>query len=118
MHRPELPPMDIVKQYAALREAISARIVFGEPVEREGVTLIPAASVFGGGGLGSGEASPDGSTPAGGGGGYGVVAWPAGGFEIRGDQVSWHRAFDPTRFYVTALFVALWALKAILDARR
>ena len=110
--------MDVVKAFGQLRDVMSVRTVFGEPVEREGVTLVPAASVFGGGGLGGNDANPDGTQAAGGGGGYGIAAWPAGGFEIRGDQVRWHQAFDSTRFYVTALFVGLWVIKAIVAARR
>lgn len=110
--------MDSAKAFGALRKALSARTVYGDPVEREGVTVIPAATVFGGGGLGASEASPDGERPAGVGGGYGLVAWPTGAIEIRGDEVRWHRAFDATQFYVTALLVALAALRAILAARR
>ena len=37
-----------------VREALSVRQVFGEPVERDGVTVIPAATVIGGGGGGGG----------------------------------------------------------------
>jgi uncharacterized spore protein YtfJ len=32
------------------RDAISVRKVFGDPVERDGVTVIPAARIAGGGG--------------------------------------------------------------------
>ncbi len=38
-----------------VRDALSVRQVFGEPVERDGVTVIPAATVMGGGGGGGGE---------------------------------------------------------------
>jgi uncharacterized spore protein YtfJ len=111
--------MDLVsKSWAQLREAITKQIVFGEPVEREGVTVIPAATVFGGGGFGAGEEpKPDGPS-AGGGGGYGVAAWPAGAFEITDGQVKWHRSFDATRVAVTAIFFGAMALRAILAARR
>ena len=105
--------MDLEKAYATLRTALSARTVYGDAIERDGVTVIPAATVFGGGGLGGNEASPDGPQVAGLGGGYGLVAWPAGALEIRGDAVRWHRAFDSTYFLVTALFV----LSAIVRAR-
>ena len=107
----------MVKSFGQLRDAMSARIVFGAPVEREGVTVIPAATVFGGGGLGGAEEAAEG-TPPGGGGGYGVAAWPAGAFEVRDDRVVWHKAFDTTYFAVTALFVGVVALRAILAARR
>ena len=48
----------------AVREAISARRVFGEPVERDGVTLISAATVIGGGDTGVGEGASEGSDPS------------------------------------------------------
>ncbi len=58
-----------------------ARNVFGEPVERDGVTVIPVAKVrYGfGGGMGEGE---DGDGMGQGGGG-GVMASPTGFIEVR-----------------------------------
>jgi uncharacterized spore protein YtfJ len=109
--------VDPEKAFATLRKALSARTVYGDAVERDGVTVIPAATVFGGGGLGGNDASADGQQAPGGGGGYGIVAWPAGAIEIRGDVVRWHRAFDSTYFYVTALFVLSAILRALLDHR-
>jgi uncharacterized spore protein YtfJ len=38
------------------REAITVKRVFGDPYEKDGVTVIPAAKVIGGGGGGEGEA--------------------------------------------------------------
>jgi uncharacterized spore protein YtfJ len=57
----------------------NAKLVYGEPVERGGTTIIPVARVqwgFGGGGIGHGI------TERGGGGG-GVRANPAGFIEVR-----------------------------------
>ena len=48
-------PMDPRELIKGVREALSVRQVFGEPVERDGVTVIPAATVIGGGGGGGGE---------------------------------------------------------------
>ena len=109
--------MDADKAFGSLRKALSARIVYGEAVERDGVTVIPAATIFGGGGLGVTEADPDGQTQPGAGGGYGLVAWPAGAIEIRDGQVRWRRTFDSTYFLVTALFVISAILRALLDRR-
>ena len=36
--------MDLRELTKGVREALSARQVFGEPVERDGVTVIPAAT--------------------------------------------------------------------------
>ena len=49
------------------RDAITVRRVYGEPIEQEGVTLVPAAAVRSGGGGG-------GDSEGNGGGGFGVSA--------------------------------------------
>ena len=74
--------------------SLTVRRVYGEPYERNGVTVIPAASVMGGVGGGSGD-QPDGTT--GGGGGFGVKARPVGAYVIRGEQVDWEPALDLNR---------------------
>ena len=48
-----MDPRELIK---GVREAMGVRQVFGEPVERDGVTVIPAATVIGGGGGGGGRA--------------------------------------------------------------
>jgi uncharacterized spore protein YtfJ len=72
------------------RDAIAVKRVFGKPVERDGVTVIPAAAVRGGGG-GGGDAE------GAGGGGFGLQARPVGAYEIRNGQVRWVPATDPAR---------------------
>ena len=73
-----------------VRERMGARQVFGEPVERDGVIVVPAASVRGGGGGGS-DAEHNG------GGGFGMTARPVGAYVIRGDRVEWVPATDVLR---------------------
>jgi hypothetical protein len=58
------------------REAITVRRVYGEPIEQEEMTLVPAAVVRGGGGGG-------GDSEGNGGGGFGVMARPVGAYVIR-----------------------------------
>ena len=53
------------------RTRLPAR-VYGEPYEKNGVTLIPAAKMAGGGGAGGGEDPSGGGS--GGGGGFGIAA--------------------------------------------
>ena len=108
--------MDARELTKAVREALSARQVFGEPVERDGVTVIPAATVIGGGGAGGGEPPEDGEAgpQSGIGIGFGGMMWPAGAFEIRGDRVTWRPAIDLTRVLVTVLVLAI----AVVRARR
>ncbi|MDX1450586.1 MAG: sporulation protein, partial [Acidimicrobiia bacterium] len=46
-------------------DMLTVRRVFGEPYERNGVTLIPAAAIRGGGGGGGGESGDGGDTGSG-----------------------------------------------------
>jgi uncharacterized spore protein YtfJ len=69
------------------QEAITVRRVYGEAIERDGVTVIPAAMVVGGGGGGGDEAGN-------GGGGFGLMARPIGAWTIRDGEVSWRPAVD------------------------
>ncbi|MGH2923480.1 MAG: spore germination protein GerW family protein [Solirubrobacterales bacterium] len=82
--------MDIGKTLSDAQEAINARRVYGEPYERNGLTVIPAASVQGGGG-GGGSEKEEGSD---GGGGFGLSARPVGAYVIRDGEVSWRPSFD------------------------
>ncbi|MET9000319.1 spore germination protein GerW family protein [Amycolatopsis sp. Hca4] len=97
---------------ATARELFSARLVYGEPVERDGATVIPAAAVSGGGGGGGGDALPvrDGA-------GFGVFARPVGAFVVRDGRVTWVPAVDVTRLGLAAA-VTLVTLGRILAKRR
>lgn len=79
------------------RDAISVKRVFGEPYERDGLTVIPAAVVGGGAGGGTGH---DDKGQEGEGGGFGVSGRPAGAYVIQDGQVSWRPAVDPNRIVV------------------
>jgi uncharacterized spore protein YtfJ len=97
----------------------SAKAVFGEPVERDGVTVIPVAKVrygFGGGGGGgmSGsslddlEEAPE--MGEGGGGGGGMMASPVGYIEITKGGAHFEPIRDPASVWplVVASGVAAW----------
>ena len=47
--------MDAQQILDQANDAITVRRVFGEPIERDGVTVVPVAVVFGGGGGGTGQ---------------------------------------------------------------
>lgn len=96
---------DLVKGH---RDAITVKKVFGEPYQRNGVTVIPAAKVMGGGGGGMGE-SPDGAGQ-GVGTGFGMAGRPAGAFIIRGEDVKWQPAVDANRVMAGAFMLAALAL--------
>lgn len=71
---------------------LGADRVFGPPQTSDGITVIPAASVRGGGGGGGG--TRHGEEDTGDGGGFGVMAKPAGALTIQGDKVRWKVPFD------------------------
>lgn len=101
------------------RDAISVDRVFGAPVERDGMTLIPAAAVRGGSGGGRSEASAD--TPSGSGAGFGLTARPVGAYRIQDGNVEWIPAADTTRVIVlaeVAAIVALLVIRSVLRRRR
>ena len=84
--------MKVEEVLSAAKDSITVRRVFGEPYEKDGLTVIPAAAVTGGAGGGSGQ---DDKGQEGGGGGFGVNGRPAGAFVIKDGQVSWRPAVDP-----------------------
>jgi uncharacterized spore protein YtfJ len=99
-------------------DSMTAKRVYGEPLEKNGVTVIPAARVQGGAGGGSGEA-PDGKGQ-GNGSGFGINAKPVGAFVIRGDDVAWRPAIDVNRVILGGQLVAVVALlvaRSIAKAR-
>ena len=101
------------------RDTLTVRRVFGEPVDHNGVTVIPAAAVRGGGGGGAGE--PGEGAPGGSGAGFGMSARPVGAYQIKGDEVTWLPAADTTKVILLAEvlgIVALLVLRSILRRRR
>ncbi len=97
------------------RDAVTVKRVFGEPYEKDGLTVIPAAAVRGGAGGGTGH---DEKGQEGEGGGFGVQGRPVGAYVIRDGQVSWRPAVDPNRIIGVAGFVvATYLLSRIRFAR-
>ena len=106
----------------------SASAVFGEPVERDGVTVVPVArvryGVGGGGGRGAGrkkKRDADGAEQeVGYGHGGGVQAAPVGYIEISGGKADYKRIADPVRPLALLLLfplvgVVCFALMAIIS---
>lgn len=87
-----------------------ARSVYGEPIVRDGVTIVPVArirfGVGGGGGSKAGEKAGA-ATGQGQGGGGGLVATPAGFLIIRGGDVSFRPIRDTQRLSVLVLAVGV-----------
>jgi uncharacterized spore protein YtfJ len=87
----ELEGSEIVQRLAD-RVGVTARAtaVFGEPVERDGITVIPVAKArWGFGGGSGGEAANQGS-----GGGGGAIASPVGFIEVRDGSARFVHARD------------------------
>lgn|SRR5512146_664731 len=101
------------------RDAVTGRRVYGEPYEKNGLTVIPAAIIRGGAGAGAGQ---QGDEDAGGaGGGFGIVARPVGAWVIRGDRATWKPAIDVNRIVLGGQIVALasvFTLGRVLATRR
>jgi uncharacterized spore protein YtfJ len=95
--------MNVEELLSGARDAISVRRVYGDPIERDGVVVIPAAGVGGGGGGG-------GDNEDNGGGGFGLRARPVGAYVIKNGEVTWKPAIDPSRLIAAAIAaLALWS---------
>jgi uncharacterized spore protein YtfJ len=118
-----IPPVAKVPEFVdRARDAITVKRVFGDPIEHDGVIVIPAAFVGGGGGGGGGSGvQPDGNIGSGSGGGFGVRSRPAGALVIRGNDVRWEPARDPERrlaIYAGLAALGIVALRSLLPHRR
>jgi uncharacterized spore protein YtfJ len=110
--------MEVQEVLAQARDAMTVKRVFGEPYEKNGVTVIPVARVQGGAGGGGGE-GPEGQG-RGSGTGFGLSARPVGAYLIRGDEVTWRPAIDLNRIVLggqVVAIVALLTIRAIVKAR-
>ena len=93
--------MTVAGLVASARDALTVSRVFGQPYERDGVTVIPAASVRGGAGGGAGRKRETGEE--GDGGGFGILARPAGAYVIKDGEARWHPAVDVQRIVSTCV---------------
>ena len=114
--------MDVQEVLNHARDAMTVKRVFGDPYEKEGLTVIPVANVMGGAGGGSGtgvgakpegaseEAVENGAAGSGYGMGYGLRASPAGVYVVKGGEVEWKPALDMNRLTLQRAAVAVVAL--------
>jgi uncharacterized spore protein YtfJ len=96
--------MEMPEFISNARDAMSARRVYSEPYEKDGVTIITAAKVSGGGGGGSGG---DASGGTGSGGGFGLSATPVGAYVIKNGDVTWLPAIDINRVILGGQIIAI-----------
>ena len=112
--------MEVQEVLAQARDSMTVKRVYGEPYEKDGVTIIPAARVQGGAGAGGGEDPQGQGQGRGSGSGFGVNARPVGAFIIRGGELSWRPAVDVNRIILggqVVAVVALLTIRAIIKAR-
>jgi uncharacterized spore protein YtfJ len=97
--------MDLDTLLAQARDAMTVKRVFGDPIHREGLTVIPVANVMGGfgGGRGGPGSDADGSV----GGGFGVRATPAGVYVIDQGRVRWEPALNLNAVILGGQIVAI-----------
>lgn len=90
--------------------------IFGEPVEREGITVIPVAKARFGFGGGGGSGARTGEQGSGGGGGGGASVSPIGYIEVRDGTAEFKRISSLVDLLalVAAASLAALALKRLL----
>jgi uncharacterized spore protein YtfJ len=92
--------MNVDELLAGARDTMTVKRVYGDPIERDGMLVIPPANVVGGGGGG-------GDNENNGGGGFGVSATPAGAWVVKDGEVEWQPAVDATRLGTLGMLVAI-----------
>jgi uncharacterized spore protein YtfJ len=109
--------VDVQEMIRRTQDAATVKRVYGDPYEKDGVTIIPAARVSARGGSGAargGEHS---------GGGFRVDAEPVGAYVIRDGEVEWQPAFDLNgvirrgQLVGMAALLVLWAVLKTLRGR-
>jgi uncharacterized spore protein YtfJ len=105
--------MNVDEMLTGVRDAMTVKRVYGDPIERDGILIIPAAKEGGGGG-GGGDSENNG------GGGFGITARPVGAFVVREGNVVFEPAVDVNRVVglsVLAFIVAVWSWRSVAKAR-
>ena len=107
--------MKIEDLIAKTKDSLEARMVYTEPYEKNGTTVIAAARIVGGSGGGTGR---DQQGAEGQGSGFGLIAKPTGAYTITDGKVRWEPAIDVNRLVTTigtiiiaALFLAVRIVK-------
>jgi uncharacterized spore protein YtfJ len=108
----------VLDKLDAVKDTLTVGRVFGDAYEVGGTTIIPVASVQGGGGGGGGEGPTDIGTPVGGGVGFGMKARPVGVFVVNEGHVSWQPALDMTRVILAGQVVGLFAILTVRELLR
>src|SRR5918992_1188657 len=103
--------MGVVEMLSEARDSITVKRVFGDPYEKDGLAVIPAAWVAGGGGGGGEKEGAEG-------GGFGLVAFPAGAYIINRGEVTWRPAINLNLIIVASLLTFRTLLRMRAKRRR
>ena len=98
-HRSQLANELLEQIGEAVGRKAQASTIFGEPVQREGVTVIPVAKArfgFGGGGGSGTRKGDEAGEGSGGGGGGGAAVAPIGYIELRDGSAEFKRIRNPS----------------------
>jgi uncharacterized spore protein YtfJ len=85
------------------RHSASVRDVYGDPIEKDGITIIPVARVTGVGGGGSGT----GGEGEGSGFGYGLQSEPVGVYIIKDGRVHWRPVVNINALTTRGIVIAV-----------
>jgi uncharacterized spore protein YtfJ len=117
--------VDVQEILARATDSAQVGRVFGTPVEKEGVVVIPVATVHSGAGGGSGSqdngAGGESGSGQGSGGGIGLAARPAGVYVIKDGDAYWRPALDLNKVILGGQAIAVVALllvRSLLRDRR
>jgi len=97
--------MEVQELITEARDVTTARRVYGDPVERNGVTVVPAAVV-----RSSGNGTERSDLGEEGAGGSGLVAKPVGAWVITDTSVTWKPALDVNRIVLVGQVIGLPAV--------
>ena len=92
--------MNIDALLQGYRDAVTVRRIYGDPVERNGVTVVPAAAVIGGTGGGEDDEGKAG-------GGFGLLGRPVGAWVIHEGEATWKPAIDVDRLVLFGFLLGL-----------
>ncbi|OLB64261.1 MAG: sporulation protein [Actinobacteria bacterium 13_2_20CM_2_72_6] len=109
--------MDIAEVLERARDVVTVRATIGDPVQQDGMVIVPVTKIRGGGGGGQGH---EGTEKEGKGGGFGVTSTPIGAFVIKDGSVTWRPAIDINKIILggqVVAIVALLTIRAIVKAR-
>ena len=98
--------MELQELISGARDAVSAKRVYGDAYEKNGLTVIPAATVRGGVGAGRGDGDAGESS----GGGFGLMARPSGAWIVKDGHASWKPAIDVNRIVLGGQVIAMTAI--------